>query len=164
MDCSLPGSSVHEISQARTLKWVAISFSRESFWCRDWTCVCCFVGGFFITEPSGKPGYHAERVWYSQTYPCSVARQSLAEITSGSFGWVKLSLFLTKPGPLSKGCVHCLLSPLPTPPCAHRWVCDKLLQPCRKIRLSFPDLCLDAIHLYWGVLHAKAFQVECWVC
>ena len=27
MDCSLPGFSVHEISQARILKWVAISFS-----------------------------------------------------------------------------------------------------------------------------------------
>ena len=29
-DCSLPGSSVHEISQARILAWVAISFSRVS--------------------------------------------------------------------------------------------------------------------------------------
>ena len=28
MDCSLPGSSVHGISQARILEWVAISFSR----------------------------------------------------------------------------------------------------------------------------------------
>ena len=27
MDCSLPGSSVHEILQARILEWVAISFS-----------------------------------------------------------------------------------------------------------------------------------------
>ena len=27
MDCSLPGSSVHGIFQARTLEWVAISFS-----------------------------------------------------------------------------------------------------------------------------------------
>ena len=27
MDYSLPGSSVHEISQARILEWVAISFS-----------------------------------------------------------------------------------------------------------------------------------------
>ena len=27
-DCSLPGSSVHGILQARTLEWVAISFSR----------------------------------------------------------------------------------------------------------------------------------------
>ena len=30
MDCSPPGSSVHGIFQARTLEWVAISFSRES--------------------------------------------------------------------------------------------------------------------------------------
>ena len=29
MDCSLPGSSVHEIFQARVLEWVAISFSRS---------------------------------------------------------------------------------------------------------------------------------------
>jgi len=28
MDCSLPGSSVHGISQARVLEWVAIAFSR----------------------------------------------------------------------------------------------------------------------------------------
>ena len=27
MDCSLPGSSVHEIFQARVLEWVAIAFS-----------------------------------------------------------------------------------------------------------------------------------------
>ena len=30
MNCSFPGSSVHGISQARILEWVAISFSRES--------------------------------------------------------------------------------------------------------------------------------------
>ena len=35
MDCSLPGSSVHGISQARILEWVAISFSRGSFRLRD---------------------------------------------------------------------------------------------------------------------------------
>ena len=29
MDCSLPGSSVHGILQARILEWVAISFSRK---------------------------------------------------------------------------------------------------------------------------------------
>ena len=29
MDCSLPGSSLHGILQARVLEWVAISFSRE---------------------------------------------------------------------------------------------------------------------------------------
>ena len=30
MDCSLPGSSVHGILQARILEWVAIPFSRGS--------------------------------------------------------------------------------------------------------------------------------------
>ena len=29
MDCSLPGSSVHGILQARVLEWVAISYSRD---------------------------------------------------------------------------------------------------------------------------------------
>ena len=37
--CSLPGSSVHGISQARILEWVAISFSRGSSWPRDGTCI-----------------------------------------------------------------------------------------------------------------------------
>ena len=46
MDCSLPGSSVHGISQARILEQVAISFSRGSFWPRDQphiSCVYCIV-------------------------------------------------------------------------------------------------------------------------
>ena len=39
MDCSLPGSSVHGISQARILEWVAMPSCRESSWPRDWTQV-----------------------------------------------------------------------------------------------------------------------------
>ena len=41
MDCSSPGSSVHEISQARILEWVAIPFSRRSSQPRDQTHVFC---------------------------------------------------------------------------------------------------------------------------
>ena len=41
MDCSLPGSSVCEILQARILEWVAISFPRGSSWSRDWTHISC---------------------------------------------------------------------------------------------------------------------------
>ena len=41
MDCSLPSFSVHEIFQARTLEWVAISYSRESSWPRNETHVSC---------------------------------------------------------------------------------------------------------------------------
>ena len=45
MDCSPPDSSVHGISQARILEWVAIFFSRGSSQPRDWTCVSCIAGG-----------------------------------------------------------------------------------------------------------------------
>ena len=41
IDCSLPGSSVHWISQARILEWLAISFSWASSPPRDWTCISC---------------------------------------------------------------------------------------------------------------------------
>ena len=39
MDCSLPGSSVHGVFQARLLEWAAISFSRGSSQPRDQTRV-----------------------------------------------------------------------------------------------------------------------------
>ena len=41
IDCSLPGSSVHGMSQARILECVAISSYRGSSWSRDWTHVSC---------------------------------------------------------------------------------------------------------------------------
>ena len=43
VDCSLPGSSIHGILQARVLEWVAISFSRGSR-PRDQTRVSCIAG------------------------------------------------------------------------------------------------------------------------
>ena len=46
-DCSLPGSSVHEIFKVRILKWVAIPFSREPSQPRDQTQVSCISGRFF---------------------------------------------------------------------------------------------------------------------
>ena len=48
MDHSPPGSSVHGISQARILEWVAILFSRGSSRPRDQTQVYCIAGIFFI--------------------------------------------------------------------------------------------------------------------
>ena len=47
MDYNLSGYSVHGIFQARIMEWVAISFSRGSFWPRDWSRVCCFAGRHF---------------------------------------------------------------------------------------------------------------------
>ena len=45
--CSLPGSPVHGILQARILEWVAISFSRGSYQPRDRTQVSCIAGRRF---------------------------------------------------------------------------------------------------------------------
>ena len=47
VDCSLPGSSVHGIFQARVLEWIAISFSRGSSQPRDRTQVSCIAGRRF---------------------------------------------------------------------------------------------------------------------
>ena len=72
MVCSLPGSSVNEILQARILEWIAIPFSRLvmrlstfSYHCRQFTCflwknVCsvpllifklgCFMSSFSVLD------------------------------------------------------------------------------------------------------------------
>ena len=47
MDCSLSGSSIHGILQARILDWVAISFSRVSSQPRNRTQFSCTAGRFF---------------------------------------------------------------------------------------------------------------------
>ena len=47
MDCSPPGSSIHGVSQAGVLEWVAIPFSRASSQPRDWTWVSHTAGRFF---------------------------------------------------------------------------------------------------------------------
>ena len=68
--CSLPGSSVHEILQARMLKRVAIVFSKGSSQLRDRTQVSCIAGRFFTawtTRESQKgcvgPGQYLLVLW-----------------------------------------------------------------------------------------------------
>ena len=61
MDCSLPGSLVHGILQARILEWVAMPSSRKSFQPRDQTLnsrLLCFLhwqAGSLSPAPLGKP-------------------------------------------------------------------------------------------------------------
>ena len=58
MDCSLLGSSVHEIFQVRILEWVAIFCCRVSSQPKDQASVSCvfwIAGRFFTTEPQGSP-------------------------------------------------------------------------------------------------------------
>ena len=64
-DCYLPGSSDHNILQESILKWAAISYPGDlpdsgtepvSFQCRQHYT----AGGFFTTEPPGKPPQYVE--------------------------------------------------------------------------------------------------------
>ena len=55
MDCSLPGSSIHGILQARILGWVAISFSRGSSWPGDRTRVSHIAGRLFTIWATKEP-------------------------------------------------------------------------------------------------------------
>ena len=76
MDCSLPGSYVHEISQARILKWVAISFSSWSSRPRDQTYLHWQVDSLPPShQATGTPGLKLQLCfsgapWLSQvTWP-----------------------------------------------------------------------------------------------
>ena len=66
MDCSPPGSSVHEIFQARILEWVAISLSRESSRPR----VSCTAGRFFINW-AAREAIYMYMYMYKYIYICS---------------------------------------------------------------------------------------------
>ena len=58
MDCSLPGSSVHGILQARILEWVAISFSRGSSRLRDQTQISGIARRFFTIWATTEAQLH----------------------------------------------------------------------------------------------------------
>ena len=47
MDSRASSSPVHGISQIRILEWIAMPFSRRSFWPRNQTLVFCIAGIFF---------------------------------------------------------------------------------------------------------------------
>ena len=57
MDCSLTGSSIHEIFHLRVLEWVAISFSRGSSQPRDRIQVSRIVGRRFTVWASREVLY-----------------------------------------------------------------------------------------------------------
>ena len=65
IDCSLPGSSVHGIFQARILERVAVSFSRGSSQPRDQTCVSsiCIYRLKFVSPGTADTGLDGSLLW-----------------------------------------------------------------------------------------------------
>ena len=66
MDCSLSGSSIYGIFQARVLEWIAISFSRGSSRPRNRTWVSRIAADALLSEPPGKPPQSSLLLFYSK--------------------------------------------------------------------------------------------------
>ena len=92
MDCSLPESSVHEIFQARILEWVATSFSRESSWPRDGTCVSCT--GRWILYHSATWEAHKRNTFLKKILP-GLIKSNLRLMNSAADFHLSLSHFLS---------------------------------------------------------------------
>jgi len=76
MDCSLPGFSVHGILQARTLKWVAISFSNAWKWkvkvkslIRVWLLATPWTAAYQAPPPMGFSG---QQYWSGVPLPSPI--------------------------------------------------------------------------------------------
>ena len=74
MDCSLPGSSVHGISQARILEWAAISFSTACSQPRNQIYVSCMdrwilyhrITWYMLNQSYSSAKYPSERDGFLQ--------------------------------------------------------------------------------------------------
>ena len=120
-ECSPPGSSVHGISQARILEWVAIPFSRGSSRPWDQTQVSRIAGRFFTVWAPRKSNSEDYRSYYENQL--SVFRATY--ILFGSF--YVLALGLTW---ISCWCSSWLLKQFHFPLIISQWLpISKLPQP-----------------------------------
>ena len=85
MDCSLWGSSIHGIFQARVLEWVAISFSRRSSSPRDWTQVSRIASRCF---------HHLSTREAHQRWKTNKTKVTLHSVTVGCMCLNKMQPFL----------------------------------------------------------------------
>ena len=129
MDC-LPDSSVHGISQARILEWVAIFFSRGSSQPRDRTRVCC----------TGRRILYYCAIWERT----EVGERNLTKMTDILTSWKHMrhispespqhSVSPSVPPPPHHSTLPRVQSSqsvcLSSPPRRRLW--DSLLEPCRK--------------------------------
>ena len=91
MHYSPPGSSVHGISEAGILGWVAISFSKVSFWPRDCIHVSCISRRILCHWALAKDSpiqnnqrrHEENKLWEENSRAVSQARTWEARETSG---------------------------------------------------------------------------------
>ena len=73
---SAPGASVHGISPARILDWVAMSLSRGLSWPGERTHISCFTSGFFTAEPPGRRVFYLSWKHFFQAAAAAKSLQS----------------------------------------------------------------------------------------
>ena len=153
MDCSLPDSSDHGISQARILEWIAIFFPRGSSQPRDLTCISCISGqilyhwatweallilscgnllNFLFLQSSLKSFYWEERSYSASNASCQ--KQDLRRI--------------------------CFRKP-----CPHFMVCYAMVAHLQKISISLFDDLDDLWWSFWCAGYLKYIScIFCQIC
>ena len=89
MDCSLPGSSIHGIFQAR-IEWVAISFCRGSSQPRDRNGSPALQADSLLSEPQGKLSCSYQKVKNLQLVDWVIKESRtviLSSLEEGYEGW-----------------------------------------------------------------------------
>ena len=102
--CSPPSPSVHGISQARTLEWVAISFSRGSSWLKDWACISC-IGRWIL---------HHWVTWEAPLIGCLLLLLSCKVVFDSATSWPAQLHSEAHQAPLSSPISPSLLRFMPT--------------------------------------------------
>ena len=83
MDCSPPGSSVHGMSQAGILQWLAISFSRASSWARDRICIPCIGRWVLYHWATWKaPRDYTNVQWTSKKVPDTIRKSKQTNLSN----------------------------------------------------------------------------------
>ena len=142
MDWSPPGSSVHGISQARILEWVAMPSSRGSSWPRDRTYVSCITGRFFTLWAT----WGAQKKEGKSAGPC-------VALTLG------LGSYMTLPSPVAP-----LYFPPPTHVPSQHTRKPTLGQLQEALQVWTAAHCLSVSLVYWvfSMGHVAHFPIRLW--
>ena len=162
MDYSLPGSSVHEIFQARILEWVAISFSKGSSQPSDQTLGSCLLSCIsdrvFTTELPGS-WLFSYLLWFLVPFkiPQLSSVQSLSRVPLFAIPWIaacQASLSITNSQSLPKP-----MSTESVMPSSHLILCHPLLllpiPP--SIRLFSNE---STLHMRWSNYWSFSFRIS----
>ena len=160
MNCSPPCSSVHRMSQTRILEWVAISFSKESSWPGDETCVSCVscIGRQIFTNTNSA-------TWEARWMSCGIPQAMFITVVVQllSHVWLCNPMDYSTPGfPV----LYCLPEFAQT----HKhWVHDAIqsshpLSPLLLLPSVFPSIRVfsneSALHIRWPKYWSFSFKIS----